>query len=731
VKFIRKAQTIIEATRVGVLGYITNHGYLDNPTFRGMRQSLMSTFSRLRVLNLHGNANKKEQAPDGSEDKNVFDIRQGVAICLATRDHAKPLVEHADFWGSRESKYVWLANHQAGNTAFTPLTPDSPFYFFGPQNTDCRAEYNAGWKVTDIFPMHGVGVVMARDSMTVDFDADVVWQRVREFASLPTEKARSRYDLGEDARDWRVSTAQADVRASGPSKKRICSILYRPFDRRFTYYTGNSRGFYASPFRKVMSNMVGVPNNLGLALSRSVEIGQFEHVFCTREIVGHHSVSLKEVNYLYPLWLIPTNDVGIGFLKEDAERRPNLAEPFLRTLASALSVNRKNGQGLPGGLTPEDIFHYAYAVFHSPCYRTRYAEFLKNDFPRLPLTDKLDLFCMLAGLGRELAALHLLESSKLGSAISEFVGSQKAKVEKISWSGDTVWIDRARTTGFRGVREAVWSFRIGGYQVCEKWLKDRRGRTLTKDDIVHYHKIVVALAETIRLMKEIDETISAHGGWPDAFSHSAEEGIAAAPAMQGADKVVVLRSGLTTGEPTFKSYETASILRAAEPEPAEYDAGAIQTRSAGPPEQSADGQDLICLVRQTFSDGVERERKSAIDELACLLGYQRIGSRIDEELDNTIRTAVRRGILESANGMLKLAVASIEHYDRAHLKDQFLASLAGYRWIDRDDAIRTFARWMGFRRTGSSIDEIARSLINGLIREGRIERDGGMIRRSG
>jgi len=230
VKFIRKAQTTIEAARVGILGYITNHGYLDNPTFRGMRQSLMGTFPRLRVLNLHGNANKKEQAPDGSEDKNVFDIRQGVAICLATRDDAKAAVEHADLWGSRESKYAWLAMHQASDTDFTPLTPDSPFYFFEPQNTDCRTEYDAGWKVTDLFPTHGVGVVMARDSMTVDFDADALWQRVRDFALLPPEKARTKYDLGDDARDWRVATAQADVQASGPSKKRICSILYRPVD---------------------------------------------------------------------------------------------------------------------------------------------------------------------------------------------------------------------------------------------------------------------------------------------------------------------------------------------------------------------------------------------------------------------------------------------------------------------------------------------------------------------
>jgi predicted helicase len=173
--------------------------------------------------------------------------------------------------------------------------------------------------------------------------------------------------------------------------------------------------------------------------------------------------------------------------------------------------------GLPTGLTPEDIFHYAYAVFHSPGYRSRYAEFLKIDFPRLPLTGNLGLFRELARLGSELVALHLLESPKLDRPITDYFGGRAPAVEKVSWSKNTVWLDKAQTTGFKGVREEVWNFHIGGYQVCEKWLKDRKGRTLSKDDIAHYQKIVVALSETIRLMKEIDEVIEQHGGWPGAF----------------------------------------------------------------------------------------------------------------------------------------------------------------------------------------------------------------------
>ena len=171
------------------------------------------------------------------------------------------------------------------------------------------------------------------------------------------------------------------------------------------------------------------------------------------------------------------------------------------------------------GLTPEDIFHYAYAVFHSPAYRRRYSEFLKVDFPRLPLPGNLELFRALAHLGGDLTALHLLESPKLAKPIAEFIGGRNPEVEKVSWARNTVWIDKAQTTGFRGVREDVWDFHIGGYQVCEKWLKDRKGRTLSKDDIAHYQKIVVALSETIRLMKQIDEVIEQHGGWPGAFQN--------------------------------------------------------------------------------------------------------------------------------------------------------------------------------------------------------------------
>ena len=246
-----------------------------------------------------------------------------------------------------------------------------------------------------------------------------------------------------------------------------------------------------------MRHMLAV-QNLGLCMSRNVETGTFSHVACAHTIIGHHCVSLKEVNYLFPLRLTSDEDELL------TESRVNFSTNILHHFKD------KN-------ITPEDIFHYIYAIFHSPGYRTRYAEFLKIDFPRLPLTGNINLFRSLSRLGAELVSLHLLESPKLDAPITKYIGARAPEVEKVSWTENTVWLDKAKTTGFAGVREEVWNFHIGGYQVCEKWLKDRKGRVLTADDIAHYQKIIIALSETHRLMPQIDHLINSHGGWPGAF----------------------------------------------------------------------------------------------------------------------------------------------------------------------------------------------------------------------
>jgi predicted helicase len=510
VKFTRNAQVTIEETGYGIVGFITNHGYLDNPTFRGMRQSLMGTFNEICIINLHGNANKKEQSPDGSIDKNVFDIRQGVGITLACRNRGPISISHSDIWGSRESKYDWLNSHGIINTPTSVITPDSPFYLFEPQNTDSRAEYNDGIPVTEIFPYNVSGIVTARDGFVIEFEDQALGQRIRRFLDpkISDNEIQSDYDLSENYA-WRVTEARKELRKERRWEDYLRNILYRPFDlRRIVYHKSIVFRTRAEGMRHMLSG-----DNLALSTTRSIEIGHFEHVFCTREIIGHHSVSLKEVNYMFPLWLSPDADD----LLSAGTRRPNLSENFLHRLKTKFGAKNLTAFGLPEGITPEDAFNYTYSILHSKKFRSRYANLLKIDFPRIPLADKIALFKSLAKIGHQLSSVHLLESSKLNNYIAEYNGGRAAEVEKPTWSKNTVWIDKSQTVGFKGVKEDVWNFHIGGYQVCEKWLKDRKGRKLTKDDIDHYQKIVVALSETIRLMAEIDKVIDEHGGWAGAF----------------------------------------------------------------------------------------------------------------------------------------------------------------------------------------------------------------------
>lgn len=520
VKFIRLGQWQLDQTGIGVLGYITNHGYLDNPTFRGMRRSLMETFSGLYLYDLHGNTKKKETAPDGSKDENVFDIQQGVSISIFTKGAIpalRLLIHHADLYGLRDTKYRVLLAQTSASFAWSSLRPGATFYLFAPQDETLREEYEAGWKITNIMPVHSVGIVTARDALTIHWNRQDAWRTVIDFAALPTNQARERYELGKDSKDWKVSSAQNDLSVTGPIQERLAPILYRPFDVRYTYYTGKPSGFLCRPRGEVMRHMLA-GTNVAFHLCRQTSISDWKHVFATNLITDDCYVSNKtaERGYTLPLYLYPiAHKANLFDGKENEGREPNLSAAFVAALHTRLGTDA----------SPEDIFHYTYAVFHSPGYRSRYAEFLKIDFPRLPLTGSLELFRALAQLGGELVALHLLESPRLDHPITEFIGSNK-QVAKVGYADGTVWIDASGTkkdtspgtSGFRGVPEAVWNFHIGGYQVCEKWLKDRKGRTLSADDIAHYHKIVVALAETIRLMAEIDRVIDQHGGWPGAFA---------------------------------------------------------------------------------------------------------------------------------------------------------------------------------------------------------------------
>lgn len=526
VKFIRFAQWRIEQTGYGILAFISNHGYLDNPTFRGMRQSLMQTFDDIYILDLHGNSKKKERCPDGSEDKNVFDIQQGVAIGIFIKrtSSKKDLatVRHADLYGKRASKYVHLYETSTASTKWHKLEPTKPYYLYVPQDQTMRAEYEQCWKVTDILPVNSVGIVTARDTLTIHFNKEDVWTTVNDFAQLPSENAREKYNLGKDAQDWQVELAQKDLLNSGLKQEGLTTIFYRPFDIRHTYYTGTSKGFHCRPRSEVMCHMLN-GNNRAIHLCRQISLQNWAHTLVTNLITDDCYVSNKtsERGYILPLYLNPSDSPNANLLNDTfINRKPNLSPKFLEDFAAKLKMKFvPDGKGdRKKTFGPEDIFSYMYAVFHSPAYRSRYAEFLKMDFPRLPLTSQPELFHNLCALGDELVLLHLME--KHGKKMTGYPIAGDNTVENVRYvepqceAGGRVWINA--TQYFDNVPKDVWEFHVGGYQVCAKWLKDRKGRKLTYDDLSHYQQIVSALAETIRLMKDIDAAITTSGGWPIA-----------------------------------------------------------------------------------------------------------------------------------------------------------------------------------------------------------------------
>ena len=310
VKFIRLAHWQIERTGQGIVGFITNHSYLDNPTFRGLRESLAATFSSSYLLDLHGNSKKKERAPDGGKDENVFDIQQGVAIGLFVSPWMSSSSErnHADLWGEREAsdvtgKYDWLASNSVRSTSWSSLSPKPPLRLFVPRDDALYEEYEAGWSLLDVLPVKSVGIVTARDKLAVQWTPEDMARVAADFAARESEDARKSYKLGKDARDWKVTWAQEDVRSG---HGRIQPMLYRPFDRRFTYYTGKTRGFIGQPCTRVMRHMLAGPN-VGLSTTRATEIaGGWEHVLVSKSLIQHHTVSLKEVNYLFPLYTYPS-----------------------------------------------------------------------------------------------------------------------------------------------------------------------------------------------------------------------------------------------------------------------------------------------------------------------------------------------------------------------------------------------------------------------------------------
>ena len=422
VKFLCFAQWKIEQAGRGVVAMITNHSYLDTPTFRGMRQSLMNTFDDIYILDLHGNSLKKETGPNGSLDQNVFDIRQGVAIAFfVKRDSKKECdarVHHAERYGTRESKYAYLDAYDLNSTDCQQINPASPFYLFTPRDDALESNYRGFISIPKVFPVNSVGIVTARDSLTIHWSAEEAWDTVRAFSGMEPELARQGYQLGKDAQDWKVTMAQKDLRDPGLTRENVAPILYRAFDVRHTYYTGRSRGFICRPRPEVMRHMLA-GENLALHVCRQIVSKTWQHCLITNSITDDCYVSNKtrERGYTHPLYLYPTTDRNDLFAHhETSERQPNLDPKLVAALKEAHDR----------APSPEEIFHYIYAILYAPIYRERYAEFLRTDFPCVPFTGNRKLFAQLADFGKRLADLHLLKSPELDPPTCRFEGQGDA-----------------------------------------------------------------------------------------------------------------------------------------------------------------------------------------------------------------------------------------------------------------------------------------------------------------
>jgi predicted helicase len=540
VKFIRFAQWHIEQTGHGILAFVTNHGYLDNPTFRGMREKLLKTFDEIYILDLHGNTKKKEVSPNGKADQNVFDIQQGVSIGLFVRKEGvsrsksqeqQPLAKifRFDLLGSREEKYEWLKKTTFGKTKWEPINPKSPFYRFELQDDALWDEYNLGWKVTDIFPVNSVGIATGRDALAIQFSEDDMWNTVRKFVTASDAEAREEWSLGDDAQDWQVKLAQKDVEKSGIKKDKVVPVLYRPFDTRYTYYTGNSKGFLCRPRPNVTNHFLGKHKNLALITSRMTKGEVFRHVHFTRNMSEVICMSPKTSNngFVFPLYLYESED-ELKLSRNGA--RPNFSKPFIEDVERRLGIrfdenSKGNGTDVFGA---ENLFHYISAILSSPTYQRRFEDCLKVDFPRIPLTSNVKLFWNLVKFGAELVKSHLMDEAKEEATFPE-KGSNI--VEKIDFDGKgKLFIND--TQYFQGVTDAVFSFHVGGYAVCEKWLKSRKGRKLSLADIRHLEKMVCSIKEIQELQDSLDAAITKHGGLKTIYQELARENVAVVKAAE-------------------------------------------------------------------------------------------------------------------------------------------------------------------------------------------------------
>lgn len=511
VKFIRYGQHFIERNGSGILAFINPHGFLDNPTFRGMRWNLLKTYDKIYTIDLHGNSKKKETAPDGSADVNVFDIMQGVAITIFVKTGKKKANElgkvfHYDLYGKRDLKYNFLTDNTLDTIHFEKLVPNNPNFFFIPKNEVGRTLYEIGFSIEKLFSKNVTGIVTMGDSFVIDNNKDVLYERISDFLNNDYSEGylNKEFGLGKNYAKWIIENkSKIDLETSALSK-----ISYRPFDDKWTYFDNKLIWRWRFDVNKNFFNR----DNIGLVVGRQSTDEYWCNVQMSKSMIDNrYHFSYKGTASQFPLYLYPDTNAqqtieqtSDGSTSSPQERTPNLNLEIVNQIAKKIGLKFTNEKVADENtFAPIDILDYIYAVLHSPTYREKYKEFLKIDFPRVPYPKDKETFWQLVELGGEIRQIHLLESPTVEKYITQYPLDGDNVVIKPKYENGKVYINE--TQYFDNVPEVAWNFYIGGYQPAQKWLKDRKERTLEFEDILHYQKIIVALSETDRIMKEIDK----------------------------------------------------------------------------------------------------------------------------------------------------------------------------------------------------------------------------------
>ncbi|GAA6947145.1 DNA methyltransferase [Helicobacter pylori] len=505
VKFMRFAQNKIESLGHGLFGFISNNAFLDNPTFRGLRRSLLECYDELYILNLHGNARKKEKTPQGADDENVFNIKQGVSINLFVKkaQTTKQKIHYYDVYGERAEKYAFLAQNDLNSIEWLELTPREPFYLLLPLKTRLLDEYEQGFSVKDMFQVGSVGIVTGRDHVVFHKKEESLLELLKDFSTLEPSELCRKYDIGDDSRDWRLEYAIRDVRANADNlEKYIVLCQYRPFDYRWTYYTGKSKSFIAYPRSDVFKHMLPPPTNPKTPNQ-------------TRKNVALNTPrQLKNNDKSWTQCFISSriNDQGLSSGGNGAGvnyplyqfRDPNYTENFTPEFRGFIDKHYNHS------FEPLEILGYIYALLYSPNYRKRYEGFLKIDYPKILFTENKDLFMALSLLGIELIGLHVLNQESLNYSFEKLkddtIGEscyieaheRNPIIKKPSHNEQRLYINHSAY--FRGVSQEIYDYRIGGYCVLDKYLKSHKNESCDFDRVTNIIKVI---ARTIEIQKTL------------------------------------------------------------------------------------------------------------------------------------------------------------------------------------------------------------------------------------